>query len=210
MEDESVILLQDLIWNAFSFRRLRNRRPFSTPGTSPLPGILKNLCASTEIPHAVYWGPAEDEHCCLTAWLDATRPPSHWAKQRGVMWCSWMGLVRYASGWRVAETPKRSHFIDASFSQLDAGRGRAAPPHTHRWFPTYHFLWWHPCKRKGGQDCDPPGSLQGGPCLINWQRVATRSRGWVTIVCFGHTALSPQLLTHHLTIQQPHIVKLVK
>lgn len=57
---------------------------------------------------------------------------------------------------------------------------------------------------------DPPGSLQGGPCLINWQRVATRSLAWVTIVCFGHTALPSTPHTHYLTIQQPHIMKLVK
>lgn len=68
-------------------------------------------------------------------------------------------------------------------------------------FPAYHFLWRHTRTLKVRRSSDPPGSLQGGPRLINWQPFDIVQSVWPPALqaglplCVLATLLSPQLFT---------------
>lgn len=169
---------------------------------------------------------AEDKHRCLTARWDAACVYSHCAELRGAVWRSWMQLVWDSSGWTVADMLRRSRLSEATLLQLDTSKGRVAgrrrmdkrldsfPPCSHltlcivRWFifsplqfPAYHFLWRHTHTLKERRSSDPPGSLQGGPRLINWQPFDIVQSVWPPALqaglplCVLATLLSPQLFT---------------
>lgn len=69
----------------------------------------------------------EDEHCCLTARLDASCVHSHCAEWRDAVQRSWMQLVWDGSGRTVADTLRRSCLRERdAFLQLDTSSARVA------------------------------------------------------------------------------------